>query len=69
PERALADFRAARSITLGLVRGLTEAQLERHGTFAEYGSLTLRSLLHYLASHDRQHLACMEWLLGKIHAR
>ena len=45
---------------------LTEAQLARTGTFAEYGALTLRGLLHYLRSHDQQHLACVHWLLGKM---
>ena len=65
---ALSGFRAARAATLNVVRGLSEEQLSRRGTFAEYGPLTLRSLVHYLASHDQQHLACMDWLLGKIHA-
>jgi len=35
------------------------------GGFAEYGALTLRGLLHYLRSHDQQHLACLHWLAGK----
>ncbi len=51
-----------------LLEGVTAEQLERRGTFAEYGPLTLRSLVHYLASHDLQHLACMDWLLGQLHA-
>lgn len=68
PEAVLASFRAARRATLDMLKGLTTAQLERRGTFAEYGSVTLRSLVHYLASHDHQHLACLEWLLGKSNA-
>lgn len=68
PEEALAAFRAARKATLELLRGVTPEQLGRRGTFEGYGSLTLKSLVHYLASHDNQHLACMDWLLGKIHA-
>ena len=38
------------------------------GDFAEYGRLTLRALVHYLRSHDQQHLACLQWLGGKMAA-
>lgn len=67
-EDALGSFRDARRVTLATIRDLDEAQLARRGTFAEYGELTLRGLLHYLLSHDRQHLACIHWLIGKIDA-
>jgi hypothetical protein len=62
---ALAAFRAAREQTVARVRGLSDVELQRAGDFAEYGRVTLLSLLHYLRSHDQQHLACLEWLLGK----
>ena len=68
PDEALRAFRTARAATLRTLEGVTAEQLGRRGTFAEYGPLTLRSLVHYLASHDQQHLACMDWLLGKLHA-
>lgn len=68
PDEALAAFREARGKTLRLLEGLTEEQLRRPGTFGEYGAVTLRSVVHYLASHDHQHLACLDWLLGQIHA-
>jgi hypothetical protein len=68
PEEALSAFRAARAVTLDLLGRVTPAQWTRRATFGEYGDLTLTSLVHYLASHDHQHLACMDWLLGKIHA-
>ena len=68
PAEALAAFRAARELTLGLLGDLTAERLARRGVFTGYGPLTLRSLVHYLASHDHQHLACMDWLLGRIHA-
>lgn len=68
PRDALEAFRAARAATLELLRGVTAEQLARRGTFGEYGPLTLRSLVHYLVSHDHQHLACMDWLLGKMFA-
>jgi hypothetical protein len=67
-DEALRAFRAARQATLEQIRDLDEAQLGRRGTFAEYGALTLRGLLHYQRSHDLQHLACVQWLVGKLNA-
>jgi hypothetical protein len=64
----LAAFRAARAQTVALLSGLTPAQFERTAMFEGYGPLTLRSLVHYLCSHDQQHLAGLQWLLGKIDA-
>ena len=69
PARVLAAFRAARAHTLELISGLSDAQLARTAVFEGYGPLTLRSLIHYLCSHDQQHLAGLQWLLGKAHAR
>jgi hypothetical protein len=37
--------------------------------FEGYGETTLRGLVHYLCSHDQQHLAGMQWLLGRIAAQ
>ena len=68
PARGLATFRAARAQTLEMISGLTEQQLARTAVFEGYGPLTLRSLIHYLCSHDQQHLAGLQWLLGKAHA-
>ena len=68
PARALAAFRAARTQTLEMISGLSDAQLARTAVFEGYGPLTLRSLIHYLCSHDQQHLAGLQWLLGKAHA-
>jgi hypothetical protein len=64
----LAAFRAARAQTLEMVGGLSESQLARTAFFEGYGPLTLRSLIHYLCSHDQQHLAGLQWLLGKADA-
>ena len=64
----LAAIREARRETLDLVSHLTPEQLARTGEFDGYGSLTVRGLVHYLCSHDQQHLAGMQWLLGKIDA-
>jgi hypothetical protein len=63
---ALASFRSARAVTVERLRGVSDAQLARAGDFAEYGRLTLRALIHYLRSHDQQHLAGIQYLAGKI---
>jgi hypothetical protein len=62
----LREFRFARSRTLELLRTLTHEQLERPAQFEGYGQVTLRSLVHYLCSHDQQHLSGLQWLLGKL---
>jgi hypothetical protein len=64
----LAAFRAARIKTMAMLSGVTPRQLDRTAEFEGYGALTLRSLVHYLCSHDQQHLAGLQWLLGKIDA-
>lgn len=64
----LSDFAAARTRTLQMISAMTPADLERRAVFEGYGELTLRSLVHYLCSHDQQHLAGLQWLLGKIDA-
>ena len=66
---ALHGFREARLSTLAMIRDLDHAHLDRAGSFAEYGRVTLRGLLHYLHAHDQQHLACLQWLLGKRASR
>ncbi len=63
-----AAFRAARERTLVYLTGLSEQQLECTAEFEDYGIVTVRSLAHYLCSHDQQHLAGLQWLLGKIDA-
>lgn len=65
---AFMAFRAARAETLRLLGGLTVQQMNRTAIFEGYGPLTLLSLVHYLCSHDQQHLAGLQWLLGKMHA-
>jgi hypothetical protein len=62
----LEDFRQARAQTVALISGLSSVQLARTAVFEGYGAVTVRSLVHYLCSHDQQHLAGLQWLLGKI---
>ncbi|HUQ11515.1 MAG TPA: DinB family protein [Steroidobacteraceae bacterium] len=68
PAQVFADFRRARAKTIALLRGLDDRQLDRRATFEGYGPVSLRALVHYLCSHDQQHLAGLQWLLGKASA-
>jgi DinB superfamily len=63
-----AAIRVARDRTVKLISGLSPEQLARTAVFDGYGTVSLRSLVHYLCSHDQQHLAGLQWLLGKIEA-
>lgn len=65
PLVALAQFTAARARTLAMLATLTPVQLARSAHFEGYGDTTLRGLVHYLSSHDQQHLAGLQWLKGK----
>jgi len=64
----LAAFRAARAETVRIIAGLSPAQFLRTASFEGFGPVTVRSLVHILCSHDQQHLAGLQWLLGKIEA-
>jgi hypothetical protein len=52
----LESFRRARAETVALVTDLNPDQLRRTATFEGYGPVTTMSLVHYLSSHDQQHL-------------
>jgi len=67
-DAALVAFRAARVQTIAMFANLDGAQSARTALFEDYGPVTLRSLAHYLCSHDAQHLAGLQWLLGRIAA-
>ncbi len=76
-ERAYADahapdvlraIRRAREETLEVLATVSTAQWDRVAEFEDYGPVTLRGLVHYLCSHDQQHLAGLQWLCGKITA-
>jgi hypothetical protein len=65
--QVFATFRQARARTIELISGLTDEQFAR---VAEFDGIpvTLRALVHYLCSHDQQHLAGLLWLLARIEA-
>ncbi len=66
PSGVFAEIRRARAQTVALLRTVDDVQLRRAGRFEGYGPVTLKSLIYYLCSHDQQHLAGLQWLLGKI---
>lgn len=68
PDAVFAAFRIARATTLERIAGFGPAQLARTAVF-EGRHCTLRSLVHFLCSHDQQHLAGLQWLLGQIEAQ
>ena len=51
-----------------MLSGLEAHELSRPAVFEGYGPVTVQSLVHYLCSHDQQHLSGLQWLLGKIAA-
>ncbi len=56
PFAALAAFAALRADHLDLLRPLPEAAWERTARHAEFGSLSLRTLVQHLSHHDLDHL-------------
>jgi hypothetical protein len=64
--KVLADFRNARFKTLEMIAVLSPPHLARKAEFEDYGDTTLKGLIHYLCSHDQQHLAGLQWIMGKI---
>ncbi len=68
PQPVLDDFAAARMETVAMISKLSPAQLQRTAEFPGHGTVTLRGLMHLLCSHDQQHLAGLQWLLGRIDA-
>src|SRR6266404_2831814 len=65
PESVLKAFRIARTGTVATLQNIPGREFARRADFAEYGCVSLEGLVHLLRSHDFQHLACLEWLLGK----
>ena len=65
-EDAFVRFRQARASTIAVLATLDESRLARRAVFEGYGPTTLRGLVHFLCSHDQQHLAGLQWLAGQI---
>jgi hypothetical protein len=56
----VARFRATREETLSRLRLLTPAHWERSGFHPEWGRITVRQQLSYVARHEQSHLAELE---------
>lgn len=65
----LLAFKAARLKTMAILDSVDPTSWDRRAEFEGYGPVTLRGLVHYLCSHDQQHLAGLQWLMGKIACR
>jgi len=68
-ESALRTFETARRQTIERLAAVTPADLARAGTFEGYGPVSVQGLVHYLCSHDQQHLAGIQWLAGQFASR
>lgn len=66
PKLVFKEIQVAREKTLQFLYNLTDIQLTRAGHFEGYGRVTVAGLIHYLCSHDQQHLSGLQWLSGKI---
>ena len=56
PGVALQAFQTARSENIKLLRALTKVELEREGTLAGVGKITLKRLAELMREHDEGHL-------------
>lgn len=68
PVQVINSFRQAREKTVRLIQSLTPLQMDRRGYIPGYGEICVRSLIHFLSSHDQQHLSGLQWLLGQLSA-
>lgn len=69
PDDVFHQIHSARNKTMEIIDNLSEEQLNRKGLFEGYGQVSVKSLIHYLCSHDQQHLAGIQWLIGQIESR
>ena len=60
----LRNFASARSDTVEAIRCFTAEEFDRPAIF-EGKRTTLAGLVHFLSSHDYQHLSGLQWLLAK----
>lgn len=62
----ISSFQSAREETILMIKNIEDSQWNRIAYFDGYGTITLRALIHFLCSHDLEHLASLRWLLGKL---
>jgi hypothetical protein len=66
PAAALRAFKTARRQNVDVLRTLSDEQLEREGTLAGVGSITLRRLVEMMRDHDEEHIEDLRSLRGRI---
>ena len=66
PGVALEAFQTARQDNVELLRALTEVELEREGTLAGIGKITLKRLAELMREHDEGHLEDLRVLRLRI---
>lgn len=66
PGSALEAFQAARQQNVAVLRTLTEGQLNREGSLAGVGKITLRRLAELICEHDEGHLADLRALRRRL---
>lgn len=66
PGSALEAFQAARQQNVAVLRTLTEGQLNREGSLAGVGKITLRRLAEMICEHDEGHLADLRALRRRL---
>lgn len=64
PLAALHDFAGARARNVAAIRAFSADELKRIAIF-EGRPTSLAGLVHFLGSHDHQHLSGLEWLLAR----
>lgn len=64
-EWLLADFALQRQATLGILRTLRPEDWERRGSTTEGRDVTIAGLVRQWVSHDAEHVAQLEALLGE----
>ena len=65
---ALSDFAAARAANLRMIARMQPADLERSGLHAEWGEVTVRTMLEMEAGHDTLHLRQIERIRRTLEA-
>ena len=61
----LRRFAEVRMETIDTIKGFAHEEFQRIGIF-EGKRTTLLGMVHFLCSHDFQHLSGLQWLLGKL---
>ena len=69
PRRSLEMFRAIRQANVELFGRLSPGELARRGLHSQFGTLTIFSIMSFLAGHDINHSRQIDAILGKRQPR